>query len=551
MDTIDEFTTTWQTEFQRGLNNVEFLSSGPLWKLCHVIVNHNHNHVKNNVDSCNIAIDVDDDIDVDVDDDIDIEKEEDNSIEDLDDKNMDQKEMETKVDKSALIFIMNHGIDDQKSINIIMKDLLFYVNYYLYNNKHYNNNNNNDHSVSVDNAYANATTIATTTLFTTSTTTTSTATTAVSIISTANINNTDNNINNNINNKIQKFDFPLSIEKAISNSSSNNNNISTTYKLILWIILQVYNSLSFPTLLPNRIKKEIQQINNNNNKNHKHKNSNNNEYILPNNRYTYCKFFNLTKMNINSLKLKLNEQRDIEYYNKLNTINHINNDTDNDDDVNDEDDDICNSSSGGSSDKYNFNRFFIKILQNYNNSRRKLSITNILSAAMLCVTTAFLQDMNHCYDCHLIDDRDDDNMLEELKLRFLLSVDLRPYGTSSTITTATRTPTVSSTSFTTSATTTSAIDIKEDNDDFTGGTVACAAGAIDFIVPITKRMSKLILPWASSSSILSSEFKDEFWQLVAQTRDSSSMIIDEFDLVPESVRLFGLGMIPDDMFLFP
>ena len=163
---------------------------------------------------------------------------------------------------------------------------------------------------------------------------------------------------------------------------------------------------------------------------------------------------------------------------------------------------------------------------------------------MLCVSTAFLQDMNHCHDSHLIDDRDDDNMLEELKLRFLLSVDLRPYGTSSTTT-------VSPNSFTTSATTTSAIDRKDDNNDFTGGTVACAAGAIDFIVPMTKRMSKLILPWASSSSILSSEFKDEFWQLVAQTRDSSSMIIDEFDLVPESVRLFGLGMIPDDIFLFP
>ena len=517
MDTIDEFTTTWQTEFQRGLNNVEFLSSGPLWKLCHVIVNHNHNHVKNNVDSCNIDIDVD----VDLDDDIDVEKEEDNRIEDLDDKNMDQKDMENKVDKSGLIFIMNHGIDDQKSINIIMKDLLFYINYYLYNNKHYNNNN--DHSVSVDNA--------------------TTTTTTTSIISTANINN-----------KIQKFDFPLSIEKAISNSSKNN--ISTTYKLILWIILQVYNSLSFPTLLPNRIKKEIQQIIINNN-NHKHKSSSNDEYIIPNNRYTYCKFFNLTKMNINSLKLKLNEQRDIEYYNKLKNINHIYNGTDNNDDVNDEDDNICNSSSG-SSDKYNFNRFFIKILQNNgydnnnnnnnnnnNSSRRKLSITNILSAAMLCVSTAFLQDMNHCHDCHLIDDRDDDNMLEELKLRFLLSVDLRPYGTSSTTT-------VSPTSFTTSATTTSAIDRKDDNNDFTGGTVACAAGAIDFIVPMTKRMSKLILPWASSSSsILSSEFKDEFWQLVAQTRDSSSMIIDEFDLVPESVRLFGLGMIPDDMFLFP
>ena len=505
MDTLDEFTTTWQTEFQRGLNNVEFLSSGPLWKLCHVIVNHNHNHVKNNFDSCNIDIDVD----VDVDDDIDVEKEEDNSIED-------QKDMENKVDKSALIFIMNHGIDDQKSINIIMKDLLFYINYYLYNNKHYNNNI--DHSVSVDNA-----------------TTTATSTTTTSIISKANINN-----------KIQKFDFPLSIEKAICNGS--NKNISTTYKLILWIILQVYNSLSFPTLLPNRIKKEIQQINNNNNK---HRNGNNNEYILPNNRYTYCKFFNLTKMNINSLKLKLNEQRDIDYQNKLENINHIFNGTDNNDgDVNDEENDnICNSSSG--SDKFNFNRFFIKILQNgYDNNnnkmkiRRKLSITNILSAAMLCVTTAFLQDMNHCHDSHFIDDRDDDNMLEELKLRFLLSVDLRPYGSSST--TATRTPTVSPTSFTTSATITSTIDRKEDNDDFTGGTVACAAGAIDFIVPMTKRMSKLILPWASSSSssILSSEFKDEFWHLVAQTRDSSSMIIDEFDLVPESVRLFGLGMLP-------
>ena len=520
METLDEFTTTWQTEFQRGLNNVEFLSSGPLWKLCHVIVNHNHNHLKNNADSCNIDIDVD----VDVDDDIDVEKEEDNSIEDLDDKNMAQKEMENKVDKSALIFIMNHGIDDQKSINIIMKDLLFYINYYLYNNKHYNNNN--DHSVSVDNATTAAT---------------STTTTTTSIISTTNIND-----------KIQKFDFPLSIEKAISNSS--NNNISTTYKLILWIILQVYNSLSFPTLLSNRMKKEIQQINNDNYKNYKHKNSNNNEYILPNNRYTYCKFFNLTKMNIYSLKLKLNEQRDIDYHNKLENINHIFNGTDNNDgDLNDEENDnICNSSSG--SDKFNFNRFFIKILQNgYDNDnnnkmkiRRKLSITNILSAAMLCVTTAFLQDMNHCHDSHLIDDHDDDNMLEELKLRFLLSVDLRPYGSSST--TVTRTPTVSPTSFITSATTTSTIDRKDDNDDFTGGTVACAAGAIDFIVPMTKRMSKLILPWASSSSssssILSSEFKDEFWHLVAQTRDSSSMIIDEFDLVPESVRLFGLGMLP-------
>ena len=252
---------------------------------------------------------------------------------------------------------------------------------------------------------------------------------------------------------------------------------------------------------------------------------------------------------MNTLKLKLNQQREIESYNKMNTINHYNNDDD------------ASSSSSSSSSKYNFNRFLNKILQNgnYNNNKvkiRKLSITNILSAAMLCVTNALLQDMNHHDDdSHSIDDDDgdhNDKMLEDLKLRFLLSVDLRPYGLSSTTSTTSTSPPPTSPP-TSTATTTTAIKEEEEDNDFTRGTVACAAGAVDFIVPMTKRMSQLILPWArttsssttssspSSSCILSSEFKDEFWQLVTQTRDLSSLIIDEFDLVPESVRLFGLG----------
>jgi len=112
---------------------------------------------------------------------------------------------------------------------------------------------------------------------------------------------------------------------------------------------------------------------------------------------------------------------------------------------------------------------------------RGLTVTQVLDAAMLCATAGIVSDEQR----------------RAMNLRCLLSVGLRPFGKDCPW------------------------------KDFTGGTVACAGGAVDFIVPVPASA-----PEATA---------DAFWALAATCRDRAKQLMD-CNFVPESVRLFDLGI---------
>ena len=135
---------------------------------------------------------------------------------------------------------------------------------------------------------------------------------------------------------------------------------------------------------------------------------------------------------------------------------------------------------------------------------RGVTITALLSAAMLSVTAAAIS-------C----DEDDDISQSDLLLRFLLSVNLRPFG----------------------ANPSGAVGSK----DWAQGTVACAAGAVDYVVPVTeivKRRGRGSLEDAESEI----KAREGIWNLAVRCKAEGSFIIDRQQWVQESVRLFGLGM---------
>jgi hypothetical protein len=115
------------------------------------------------------------------------------------------------------------------------------------------------------------------------------------------------------------------------------------------------------------------------------------------------------------------------------------------------------------------------------------------------------------------------------RLRFLLSVGLRPFGA--------------------------------DKADFTSGTVACASGAVDFVLPVAASLADRASacvnngpdngPDKGPDKGLDNEFDKgldkgagwgDFWDLAKACKDQAEEIIVKNDFVPESVRLFGFGM---------
>ncbi len=126
---------------------------------------------------------------------------------------------------------------------------------------------------------------------------------------------------------------------------------------------------------------------------------------------------------------------------------------------------------------------------------RGITVTSALSAAMLSITSHAIQTLGDARE-----------PLTDQKLRFLLSVDLRPYGS-------------------------------EGREDWTAGTVACAAGAVDYVVPVTKSVSASAVGTQEQGSSL-----DDVWMLAARCQQRSDDIINKKRWVPDSVRLFGFGM---------
>jgi hypothetical protein len=122
---------------------------------------------------------------------------------------------------------------------------------------------------------------------------------------------------------------------------------------------------------------------------------------------------------------------------------------------------------------------------------RGLTVTNTLSAAMLLCTSAIVKGGKSVNN-----------------LRFLLSVGLRPYGEVDNMNEVL-----------------SLGDGGISKNDFSFGTVACAGGAVDFIVPVDSDLS----------------VERGFWQIAEECKKKASDVLAA-GFVEESVRLFGFGM---------
>ena len=170
---------------------------------------------------------------------------------------------------------------------------------------------------------------------------------------------------------------------------------------------------------------------------------------------------------------------------------------------------------------------------------RNNTVTSILAAAMLCTTAAAIQRSDSDSNLPGADKapNPNPNPTRDMLLRFLLSVDLRPYGA------------VAAAAATATATSVGAGQRKglQGRGDWAGGTVACAAGAVDFDVPVAAAIASYGSPQAAASlSSLAAADKaamhENMWNLAARCRNDATEVIEYSRFVPESVRLFGLGM---------
>lgn len=209
--------------------------------------------------------------------------------------------------------------------------------------------------------------------------------------------------------------FPPSIEDAIATGLPN-------FATIGWILIQLFNSLNFPKMLPFRLEKNFNESE---------------KYGNPDMRNTFLKFICISPEETNTLLQ------------------------------------VCKD--------------------------RGVKVTYLLSAVMLIVTSAYIQENT------------DNKLLQDLRLRFLLSVGLRPYA---------------------SEYYKSLSPIK--NDDFTNSTIACTAGAVDYIMNVPSKSTSGVQCWTGSETQIT-----DIFEMAKKSNDLAALILD---FVPESVRLFGLGM---------
>jgi hypothetical protein len=169
-----------------------------------------------------------------------------------------------------------------------------------------------------------------------------------------------------------------------------------------------------------------------------------------------------------------------------------------------------------------------------------VTITMALSAAILCLTSSFFQNN--------VDENGVQEALVTKKLRFLLSVGLRSYGMPD------MTDTVPSVISSTSNDKEMTQDKKNSAmGDWTGGTVACASGAVDFVVPVPGSITnetrniydklKMSNGWGFDTNVaLDKEAWVDFWTIAKSCKEKAKDVIEGENFIPESVRLFGLGM---------
>ena len=157
--------------------------------------------------------------------------------------------------------------------------------------------------------------------------------------------------------------------------------------------------------------------------------------------------------------------------------------------------------------------------------RNNVTVTHALAAVMICMTAAAV----HSSSDDVIDIRlsnNNEQFPSEENYRFLLSVGMRPFGAENAARGKNKDPFA----------------------DWTGGTVACAGGAVDYIVPVSSGARKACsilgeseIENAETEPIACSPDLEAFWKVAQVSRDNANDVIER-GFVTESVRLFGLGM---------
>ena len=137
-----------------------------------------------------------------------------------------------------------------------------------------------------------------------------------------------------------------------------------------------------------------------------------------------------------------------------------------------------------------------------------VTITNAASAAVLAVTAAAFQTAA-ANDGAGAFAPPDARAVRAQRLRFLLSVGLRPFGAGG--------------------------GDGGSKKDFTGGTVACASGAVDFVLSVPAGVAAdgataLAAPGDTAGAPVVGE---EFWALAGECRARGANVIERMDLVPE------------------
>lgn len=143
--------------------------------------------------------------------------------------------------------------------------------------------------------------------------------------------------------------------------------------------------------------------------------------------------------------------------------------------------------------------------------QRGLTITHFLSAAVLTISSVLIQLPEEAQE-----EGRDTNMssFQQLDLRLLVAIGLRNFASPNY-----------------NPRHAHAGNAEDIGNDWTNGSVACASGAVDFIVDVPKVDSL-------KDGVNVSE---EFWALAMQCKDKLDFAVKTMDFVPESVRLFSLG----------
>lgn len=167
-----------------------------------------------------------------------------------------------------------------------------------------------------------------------------------------------------------------------------------------------------------------------------------------------------------------------------------------------------------------------------------VSVTHALSALESTLTAALIEGVFR-YDLFSVSSMPDSNSetkellpLDTVKLRFLLSVSLRPFASPSYVSTVASDDQADSNKATSTAAR-----------DWASGSVACTAGALDYIVSVPGEIPQLIRkdPSQQDSTTLSTSVQ-KFWDLAKSCSETTDRLIYREKFVPESVRLFGVGM---------